>query len=530
MANLLTPHVTARPHEPAVVDDRGSLTWAELNDRVNRLISALRARGLAEGDRIAVIAGNQRETIEVGLACMHGGWIMVPVNWHWVAPELAYVLSDCDAAALIAGQQWTQVAVDALELDAARSTGPAVRIAVGAASDRSSGFDDYDEVLASGSAEEPIEPTRGGPMFYTSGTTGHPKGVRGVLAETGGGTEMWQLIGASIAQTLEVAAEQPVQLVCGPAYHSAQWVNAMAPLLVGATIVLQHRFDAADLLRLIDEYRVTNVHLVPAQMVRLLRLDDATRDTFDGSSLRAVFHGAAPCPESVKRALIDWWGPIITEYYGGTEGGFISTISASEWLERPGSVGRPTSVIEVLVVGPDGQQLPAGEIGDLYFRSLLGSDFRYHNAPEKTAAAHLEAGVATLGDIGSLDEDGYLFLSDRRIDMIISGGVNIYPAEIESVLAAHDAVNDVAVFGIPDDDMGERVMAVVELAAAHRADAESDLAAITAQLVEHCRTQLAGYKCPREWTFSDGLPRNEVGKLAKRTLRDPYWTGEARTM
>ncbi len=364
-------------------------------------------------------------------------------------------------------------------------------------------------------------------MFYTSGTTGAPKGVRGTLADLDGPVEMWALIAASIAETLQISGADSVQLLCGPIYHSAQFVTSIAPLLTGATLVMQHRFDPAEVLELVDRHRVTNAHLVPAQMVRLLRLPDETRASFDGATLRAVFHGAAPCPESVKRSMIDWWGPVLWEYYGGTEGGFISVISADEWLERPASVGRPVSVIEIMVVGEDGRRLGSDEVGDLYFRSLLGSDFRYHNADEKTAAAHLEPGVGTLGDVGYLDEAGYLYLSDRRIDMVISGGVNIYPAEIESVIAAHPAVGDVAVFGIPDDEMGERVMAVVEPTDPVTGSAA---AALTAELAAHCRRDLAGYKCPRVWEVRDSLPRNDAGKLAKRTLRDPYWEGVDRAI
>jgi long-chain acyl-CoA synthetase len=258
-------------------------------------------------------------------------------------------------------------------------------------------------------------------------------------------------------------------------------------------------------------------------MSRLLRVEPERREQVDSSSLRSILHGAAPCPPAVKRAMIDWFGPIVTEYYGGTEGGFIARISAEEWLERPGSVGRPLEVVEVLVVDAEGRRQPPGEPGDLYFRSLLGSRFEYHNAPDKTEAAHLEPGVATLGDIGYLDDDGYLFLSDRRIDMVVSGGVNIYPAEIEAVLVGAGPVVDAAVFGVPDEDMGEAVRAAVVL----RDGAVWD-EATEAQVIEHCRSKLAGYKCPRSFEVDDALPRSEAGKLLKRELRDPWWADQAR--
>lgn len=519
MSLLLHDLARARGDELALVDDTGTRTWAELDERVDRLIGALRSRGLREGDAVVLLAGNQREAIEVNLACMEGGWLVVPVNWHWVTAEVAYVLDDADAAALVVGHEWTRLAAEA----STDADGLRARIAID--DHPPAGFEAYEDVLAAADPTAAGEPVRGGPMFYTSGTTGFPKGVRGGLATTGGTAEMWQLMSGGLADMLELPTHDAVQLVCGPGYHSAQWVFGMFPLLLGATVVLQHRFDAAEVLTLIDRHRVTNTHLVPAQMVRLLNLPAATRDAFDGSSLRNVQHGAAPCPPEVKRSMIEWWGPIITEYYGGTEGGFIANIAASEWLERPGSVGRPMPVVEVLVVDDDGNRLGPGEIGQLYFRSLLGLDFTYHKAPEKTDAAHLEPGVGTLGDVGYLDDDGYLFLCDRKIDLVISGGVNIYPAEIEGVLATHPSVADVAVIGIPHDEMGEQLLAVIELRAGNTPDD-----ALERALEALCRTQLAGYKCPRRWSFVDALPRNEVGKLTKRVLRDPYWAGTARAI
>ena len=524
MAVLLADHVAARPDEPALIDAHGTTTWAQLDERVNRLVSALRARGLVEGATVAMMAGNQREAIEVALACMHGGWVMVPVNWHWVAAELAHVLDDSDATALVVGADWLTVATDAEAL-VAGAPGTLVRVAITGADQVPAGYECYEDVLAGADPTEPADQVRGGVMFYTSGTTGHPKGVRGGLAQVGGPAEIWQFVAAALAEIMQPAPTSPVQLVCGPAYHSAQWVFAVVPLLLGATVVLQHRFDPAEVLALIDRHRVTNVHLVPAQFARLLKLSDDTRDAFSGSSLHRVHHGAAPCPTEVKRQMIAWWGPIITEYYGGTEGGFITVLTAEEWAERPTSVGRPLPTIEVLVVGADGARLGPGEPGDLYFRNLMGIDFEYHKAEAKTEAAHLEPGVGTLGDVGHLDNEGYLFLSDRRIDMVISGGVNIYPAEIEGALAGHPAVVDVAVFGIPHDEMGEQVMAVVV-----PVDGRAGDEALAAELEAHVRERLAGYKCPRRWEFAADLPRSEAGKLVKRTLRDPHWVGHDRAI
>ena len=271
---------------------------------------------------------------------------------------------------------------------------------------------------------------------------------------------MLTLIAHSMAPLIGVTpGRRDVLLVCGPLYHSAQWVFGLGALCCGATLVLQHRFDAEALLELIDRHGVTNLHLVPTQMVRLLDLPEPVRAAFDGSSLQRIVHGAAPCPPSVKRRMIDWVGPIVSEYYGGTEGGFLAMIDAEEWATRPGSVGRPVEIIEILVLDEDGEPLGPNQPGEIWFRNLMGSEFEYHKAPDKTAAAHRAGGLGTLGDIGFFDDDGYLYLSDRKIDMIVSGGVNIYPAEIEGVLVEHPAIADAAVFGIPNDEMGESVHA-----------------------------------------------------------------------
>ncbi len=528
MALLTNALAVAGGQAVAVTDDAGTLTWAALDEQVDRAVHALRARGLVEGDTVALMAGNQREALVVTLACLHGGWLVVPVNWHWVADELRYVLDDADAAALFVAAPWADVAIDAIR--SAHEVGtsvPPLLVCIGGTAD---GFVSFDALLAEGDAGDPSDQVRGGPMFYTSGTTGFPKGVKGALGQTGGDVAIWQLLVAGIAATIGIeggvaapapADSPPVLLLCGPLYHSAQWVFTVAALLAGASVVMQQRFDAEAVLRAIDEHSVTNVHLVPAQMVRLLRVDPERREHFDGSSLRRVHHGAAPCPEPVKRAMLDWWGPVIWEYYGGTEGGFLTMISPEEWLERPTSVGRPVSIMEVEVRGPGGELLGPGEVGDLCFRSIMGTSFEYHKAPEKTAAAHRAPGTGTLGDLGSVDEDGYVHLSDRRTDLIISGGVNIYPAEIERVLNTHPVVGDVAVFGIPDEEMGQSVMAVIEpIGGLPVPDGLVD------ELDAHCREQLAGYKRPRRWDFMAELPRSEAGKLTKRALRDPYWESQ----
>jgi long-chain acyl-CoA synthetase len=524
MAQLIAAIADRKGDQPALIDERGETTWSELDERVNRLIHALRARGLAEGDTFALMMGNRRAFFEATVAAMHGGWIVVPVNWHWVAEELAYVIDDSDAAALIVDGRFGEVAEVACADDRADRC-PTRIIVTDEGGEPPAGFESYEAVLAGASADEPADQKSGGPMFYTSGTTGFPKGVRSSISSVGNDLAMVDFT-AQMACGLLQLPKDGVTLLEGPAYHSAQWVFSVLPLVGAAsTVVMRHKFDAAEMLRLIDPYAVTNIHLVPTQFSRLLKLPDDVRAAFDGRSLVTVMHGAAPCPIDVKRRMVEWWGPAITEYYGGTEGGFLTMISGDEWLARPGSLGKATPMAELMIVAEDGRRCGPNEPGQIYFRSTTGGDFEYHKAPEKTQAAHLEPGVGTLGDIGYLDDDGYLFMSDRKIDMIISGGVNIYPAEIEGVLVGHPAVGDAAVFGIPDDEMGEHVKAAVELVEGYAPSDELEV-----ELIAYVREHLAGYKAPKSIDFEQQLPRHPTGKLYKRLLRDKYWEGTGRTI
>jgi long-chain acyl-CoA synthetase len=286
---------------------------------------------------------------------------------------------------------------------------------------------------------------------------------------------------------------------------------------------MRHKFDPAETLALIDEHEVTNIHLVPTQFIRMLKLEDEHKGKFKGASLEIVWHGAAPCSPDVKKEMIEWWGPVISEYYGSTEGSIVTTIHSEDWMARPGALGLPTATVEIMIIKDDGTKAEVGESGQIYVKNLMGTDFEYHNDPEKTANAHLEPGVFTFGDIGYIDEEGYLFMSDRKIDMIISGGVNIYPAEIEHVLVTHPAVVDAAVFGIPNDEFGEEVKAAVELVEGAVGDD-----ALAEELIAYCKERLAGFKAPRSIDFEEELPRNPTGKLMKRILRDKYWEGMER--
>jgi long-chain acyl-CoA synthetase len=510
-----------RPDDHALIDERGAVTWSDLNARSNRLVHALRALGLAPGDAIALYAGNCREYFEVMLAANHAGIAYVPVNWHFTPEELAYVIADSGARVLFAEGQFLGQAQAAV----ARGETPGLEACIAI---RGAGtlhpFQDYEATLASQGDQEPEDQCAGGPMFYTSGTTGRPKGVRSSTFSAGAPLAMLEMIGGGLSQMLSIPSDGTTYL-CGPVYHSAQWAFSFLPLLTGSRVLMRHRFDPEESLRLIDEHAVTNVHLVPTQFHRLLRADETAREAFSGKSLQIVWHGAAPCPPEVKRRMIDWWGPVVAEYYGSTEGSIVTTARAEEWLARPGTVGKPSPLVEVTIRNDDGQVLPAGEPGQIYVKNLMGSDFEYHNAPEKTAEVHLEPGVFTFGDVGYLDHDGYLFLSDRKIDMIISGGVNIYPAEIEAVLVTHPAVEDAAVFGIPNEEFGEEVKAAVTVR-----DGFTPGDALSEVLIAHCREHLAGYKAPRSIDFEDELPRHETGKLYKRLLRDRYWQGQARTI
>lgn len=514
MALLISAMVAADGGGIAITDERGQESWRDLDERVNRIVHALRGRGVRPGAVVVLLAGNQRETIEVLLAGLHGGWLVVPVNRHWVADELAYVIDDTDADVVVVSEPHLDVAREAL------AAVPRPRLRVAIAPGPVEGFDSFEDLVASGDSSEVADPRFGGPMFYTSGTTGRPKGVRSRLNDLDGPVEEWRSIAEGIGASIDITGPGSVLLLTGPIYHSVQWVYTFGSLLNGSSVVMQPRFDPALVLSDIDDHHVTHLHLVPTQMLRLLRLDDATRDAFDGSSLRRVFHGAATCPEWVKRRMIDWWGPVITEYYGGTEAGFLTSISSQEWLERPGSVGRPSPNVELTIVDDAGEPTPPRVPGLIHFRNLAGNDFAYHKAPDKTASAHPAAGVGTLGDIGWFDEDGYLYLSDRKTDMIVSGGVNIYPAEIERALSEHPVVADVAVVGLPDAEMGESVAAAVETVG--HVDLDDGL---VTELEAYCRSRIAGYKCPRTWLGVEQMPRNEIGKVPKNDIREMFKRG-----
>ena len=509
-AQPMTPgwHAEHTPDAPAIIMGAGgTVSYAELEDRSTRMARALRARGLSPGGQIAILMENNRAYLEIAWAAQRSGLHYTAINSHLRPAEVQYVLDDCGAAALVASAGMAEVVAG---LDLSR-----VPVRVSGAG-QLPGFEPYDEVLAAQPPGPLADEREGREMLYSSGTTGRPKGVRKQLPGTAFGDPASAPV--QIARGIGALAGGPgaVYLSPAPLYHSAPLVYCMSLHRAGvATVVMEH-FDARECLALIERHRVTHAQFVPTMFIRMLRLPQAERERRDLSSLRFVIHGAAPCPVPVKRQMIDWWGPIIHEYYAGTEDIGNTYISPAEWLAHPGSVGRPAQ--ECHIVSPDGEELPPGEAGVVYFAG--GRPFTYHNDPAKTAAITNDRGWRTLGDIGYLDGDGYLYLTDRQAHMIISGGVNIYPQEAENVLASHPAVADVAVIGVPDPEMGEAVKAVIE--AADPAAAGPELAA---ELLAYCRRELATYKCPRTVDFTARLPREANGKLYKRLLRERYWAG-----
>lgn len=519
MTELMLPLVEQDPGRPAITDEFGKFDRTEVNARTNRLIHALRAEGIERGDVVAILSGNRHEFFETVGACAAASWILSPVNWHLTVDEITYVLNDSGGRALLVDHEMKDLAA------AAVAQAPGVKVRVGFGGEPPNGFLDYEQMVGAASSSEPGDQGTGGYLFYTSGTTGRPKGVRSTVSEPGRPLSEALLQVQGFGALYRVPSDGVV-LVNAPVYHAGPFLFSALPSVLGNALVLRRKFDPAETLRLIDEYQVTIAYFVPTHFIRLLRLDDETRRAFDGSSLQAVFHTAAPCPPEIKREMIDWWGPVLNDVYGATEGGVLWTfITSDEWLEKPGSVGKPIPIVEILILGENGERLGPNQVGHIYGRNTMGIDFEYYGDPDKTAQAHLEPGVMTFGDMGYLDDDGYLFLTDRKIDMIISGGVNIYPAEVEAVLVTHPAVADVGVFGIPHEEFGEEVKAVVQLTAGHRPS--EDLAE---SLLGFAREKLAGYKVPRSIEFRSDLPRTPTGKLLKRRLRDPYWQGRDRAI
>jgi long-chain acyl-CoA synthetase len=486
------------PDRPALVDPDDadqSRSSAQLNARVNQLVRGLRAAGLREGDGVVALVPNRAAFVETYWACLRAGWRFTPVNWHLGADDVGYIVADAGARAFVVDAELAAVGRAA----AGQVPSLVAPLATGGPID---GFGDYDQLLAAQDPSDIDDPVPGFHMLYTSGTTGRPKGVHRDAPPT-------------LAVDPAIYPPGHVHLLTGPLYHAAPLQLSLHPTLsAGGTLVVMQQWDAERTLALIDQHQVTHTHVVPTMFHRLLALPADTRERHDVSSLRIAVHGAAPCPVHVKQRMLDWWGPVIWEYYAATEGAG-SLVDPHTWLAHPGTVGRPLDS-QVIVGDDEAQPLPPGEPGLLWLRSTEAERFRYRNDEAKTRSAY-RGDYFTLGDVGYFDADGYLFLTDRSAHLIISGGVNVYPAAVDAVLLEHPAVADVATIGVPDEEWGESVLAVVQAGA----DVEPGRA-LEAELIEFCRERLAHFMCPKAVDFVAELPRQDNGKIAKVRLRDAY--------
>lgn len=506
-------HAANDPDRVAAVEfgSGRALTFAQLEDRSRRLAGLWRARGLQPGDHVAVFLDNCTTYFEVSWAAQRSGLYLTPVNWHLGPEEAGYIVADCQARSLVSTARFAPV----LEQLGAVLDDVPTRLVLDGDVD---GWEPYAETI---DAAEPIDAgdeREGMWMFYSSGTTGRPKGIkperRDVPYGTPGAIDL-------MVTTLYGFREGITYLSPAPLYHAAPLAWSMAVQRLGGTVVVLEHFDPEAVLRAIEQHRVTHAQFVPTHFVRMLKLDEATRGAADLSSLELVVHAAAPCPPEVKEQVLDWFGPIVHEYYSASEGAGFCTIGPDEWRAHRGSVGR-SLLGPVHVLDADGREVPVGETGQLWFEGSYR--FEYHGDPAKTSEVVDDRGWATMGDIGYVDDEGYVYLTDRVSHTVISGGVNIYPREIEDVLVVHPDVMDAAVIGVPDEEMGERLLAVVQPVPGARADD-----ALADALQAHCRQHLAGYKCPREITFVDELPRLPTGKIRKSELRAQYgtWSGRA---
>jgi fatty-acyl-CoA synthase len=501
------------PDEIAIIMDAGveQITYAQLDEKSNALAHALAGLGVGPGDTIAVILENGIRYGIAWWAAMRSGMYITPINWHLTSSEVRYIVTNCEAKVVITSAATAEAADAALTgLDTVR------RLHVGAAAEGRTDALDFDAFVASQPTGRIAHELAGAPMYYSSGTTGRPKGVKPKLSGVGPGDH--SSVSNLIMRTFGVCHGDRY-LSPAPLYHSAPSSWSFGAHTVGATSVIMSRFDPATAVHLLDSQQITVSQWVPTMFQRMLRLPDEVRASYRGDSHRVAYHAAAPCPVSVKREMIEWWGPVLVEFYAATEGG-ATQITSEEWLERPGSVGRHWTGGTVHILDlVDRRELGANEDGLIYFEPFAANRFTYHDDPEETASVY-HNDLVTAGDIGHLDDDSFLFLTDRLSNMIISGGVNIYPMEIENHLAAHPAVVDVAVFGIPNAEFGEEVKAVVQVAADRIGDT-----ALVDELNAFCRLQLAAYKCPRSIDLVTELPRDDNGKLYKRLLRDAYWQG-----
>ncbi|EDM71431.1 AMP-dependent synthetase and ligase [Roseobacter sp. AzwK-3b] len=480
-----------------------AVTFAEIETRANQSAQLLRAQGVGIGDHIAIVMENRREFLELCFAADRCGVYYTTIGTHLTEEEIAFILGDCDARLVIASDRYLPLVQGA----ARASNCTLFRVGEGPQD-----VPDW-AAAAAGMPRTPIADERQGlDMLYSSGTTGRPKGIKWPLPQDapGGRTMLIDLLTELFGYAADTRYLSPA-----PLYHAAPLRHAMVTIKMGGTAYIMDRFDAKGALELIERHKVTHSQWVPTMFVRLLKLPEADRLAFDLGSMEMAVHAAAPCPHDIKRKMIDWWGPVIHEYYAGTENNGFTAITSAEWLIHPGSVGK-AKLGHLHICDEAGVELPIGETGEVYFEN--GHQFSYHKDPAKTAACTNAQGWTTLGDIGHLDDEGYLYLTDRKSFVIISGGVNIYPQETENVLLSHPAVLDTAVIGVPNADFGEEVKAIVQLMPSV-ASSET----LAQSLIDHCRQHLSPIKCPRSIDFKAQLPRSATGKLYKRRLREQYW-------
>jgi long-chain acyl-CoA synthetase len=496
-----------QPDKVSVYDPDGrTRTFAEVNANANRIVRLLRQNGLKAGDAVALLCSNRSEFVEVLAATLRSGMRITPVNWHLTADEIGYIINDCEAKAV-----FCEARVTASKAAVAMAPNVLVKVAIGGDIE---GFLNYDEALVSIDGSDIDDPLLGNQMMYTSGTTGRPKGVFRAQPVVGM-QAMYAMRGYD--------HETSVQMCAGPAYHAAPLAfDVRAAMGAGCPLVFMDKWDSELVLKTIAEKKVTHLHLVPIMFQRLLALPPEVRAKYDVSHVKYIVHGAAPCPPEVKLAMIEWFGPVLSEYYAGSEGGAGFTITSEEWLAKPGSVGKRPALLGSKILDEQGNECPANVAGAIYHQLPPGGGFTYYKDEAKTNANRV-GDFFTMGDVGYFDDDGYLFLTGRNAETIISGGVNIYPQEIDNELIKHDAVADSSTVGVPHEEWGEQVKAVIMLKPGYTPSDE-----LSQEILAFARANLPAFKVPRSIDFVDDLPRSEAGKIQRNKVRAPYWEGRAR--